>query len=362
VSIIIHKGGREVHKLEPSAIKQEELLQRYVLEHPESLPLEEIDETIQLIIVAREFPTPSGPIDALGIDQNGQLYIIETKLYKNPDKRTVIAQVLDYAAALWRSQTSGNVFLDELETRASALLKMPLAEALASSFSLDADNVADVLQSLQANVEQGAMRFILLMDKIDDRLKDLIRFVNENSRFTLYGVELEFYEHDEFQIVIPSLYGAELTKRVPIRGSGRRIWNEHSFFEDAAQKLSKDQLAAVRTIYHFALRTADTVSWGTGGKSGSFNPKYKAISPTRSIITVSSDGRLSLNFGWLTDTDTGERYAHELHDHVENRLGLELPDDYATSYPVLQIEQWAHKAEELIRALEESLRAVGAIA
>jgi RecB family endonuclease NucS len=51
--------------------------------------------------LAREFSTKSGPIDALGVDKDGELYLIETKFYKNPDKRTVVAQVLDYGASLW---------------------------------------------------------------------------------------------------------------------------------------------------------------------------------------------------------------------------------------------------------------------
>jgi hypothetical protein len=50
----------------------------------------------------RAFPTNSGPIDALGINKDGEIYIIETKLYKNPDKRLVVAQVLDYGASLWQ--------------------------------------------------------------------------------------------------------------------------------------------------------------------------------------------------------------------------------------------------------------------
>lgn len=76
-------------------------MQNYIQENPEALPVYEIREDIRLFIIAREFPTKSGPIDALGIDKDGEVYIIETKLYKNPDKRLVVAQVLDYGAAVW---------------------------------------------------------------------------------------------------------------------------------------------------------------------------------------------------------------------------------------------------------------------
>jgi hypothetical protein len=70
---------------------------------------------LRLLILAREFPTVSGPIDALGIDQDGNIYVIETKLAKNPDKRYVLAQVLDYGAALWRTYENGDEFIARLE-------------------------------------------------------------------------------------------------------------------------------------------------------------------------------------------------------------------------------------------------------
>ncbi|MBK7447808.1 MAG: hypothetical protein IPJ45_17645 [Ignavibacteria bacterium] len=55
-----------------------------------------------MFVVAREFRTDSGSIDALAIDKDGDLYVIETKLFRNSDKRTVVAQALDYGASLWR--------------------------------------------------------------------------------------------------------------------------------------------------------------------------------------------------------------------------------------------------------------------
>jgi len=43
----------------------------------------------------------SGNTDLVGIDKNGNIFIIETKLATNPEaKRTVIGQILEYAAFL----------------------------------------------------------------------------------------------------------------------------------------------------------------------------------------------------------------------------------------------------------------------
>lgn len=74
----------------------------------------EINEDVRLLVLAREFNTNSGPLDAVGIDKEGEIYLIETKLYKNADKRKVVAQVLDYGAALWAHFRKPDEFLTEL--------------------------------------------------------------------------------------------------------------------------------------------------------------------------------------------------------------------------------------------------------
>src|SRR6185295_20271924 len=100
--IIVAKGGR-AEKVEQSDFQKGDILQKFIYDNPDLVPLNAIKDDVRLLLVAREFPTDSGPIDALGVDQDGDIYCIETKLYKNPDKRLVVAQVLDYAASLWKT-------------------------------------------------------------------------------------------------------------------------------------------------------------------------------------------------------------------------------------------------------------------
>ncbi len=108
---IIISNQEGTRKIEESTFKAESKLQEYIYNNPEVLPIEEIDDDIPFMIVAREVPTSSGPIDALGLDANGNIYVIETKLYKNSDKRTVLAQVLDYGAALWKHTNDFGSFM-----------------------------------------------------------------------------------------------------------------------------------------------------------------------------------------------------------------------------------------------------------
>ena len=162
--IIVVDGNRRAHRLERETIAQEDYLQQYIHQNPDSLPLGELNASGRLLVLRREFPTGCGPIDALAVDADGAIYIIETKLYKNPDKRRVLAQMLDYGAALWRG--GAEAFLaragrgDDLESK------------LAEAFSLvEEAEVAVIISALEANVGAGRFRFVVLMDRIEERLR-----------------------------------------------------------------------------------------------------------------------------------------------------------------------------------------------
>ena len=66
MAIIISKGGMNAKKVEKSDIEKEGYLQKYIHDNPESVPLYESKEDIRLLILGIQFPTDSGPIDAMG--------------------------------------------------------------------------------------------------------------------------------------------------------------------------------------------------------------------------------------------------------------------------------------------------------
>lgn len=320
--------------------------------------MNEIREDIQLIVVAKEFSTKSGSIDVLALDESGEIYVIETKLYKNPNKRTVVAQALDYGASLWRQYATGSQFLNDLRQSVGRIADSTLEQHVADHLAADEEGVQEVLEAVVENLNEGSFNFVVLMDRMDDRLKDLIAFVNENSRFSLYGVELDFYQHDDLEIVIPRMYGAEVKKEVATSRSRRRSWDEASFFEDASERLTSHQVRALRQLYAYFREAADVVDWGTGATTGSFNPKFLTVSETKSVVTVKSDGQIALNFGWLEDTKSGRRFTAEFGPRVTAHLGLRLPQNYEEQYPQFRVGEWADNVDGLIEALEQTLRAL----
>ena len=97
MSLIIRRSNQAPKRLEPQSFDQETDLQAYITKHPEAIPVDGLADELKLTVIGREFMTGSGPIDALGLDRQGQIYLIETKLYHNPDKRGIVSQLLDYA-------------------------------------------------------------------------------------------------------------------------------------------------------------------------------------------------------------------------------------------------------------------------
>jgi hypothetical protein len=216
MSIIISKEGKNAQKHDKTTIAHEGYLQGYICANPESLPLNEIKEDLRLLILAREFPTNNGIVDALGIDQDGNIYVIETKLYKNPDKRRVLAQVLDYGASIWRTYEDSAMFFEELERAVSKIFGITLHKKAQDFYAIDTEMVENILHNIRRNLSDGSFRFVILMDHLGDNLKNLIAFVNRNSRFDIFGVEMEFYNFQEYEILIPKLYGAEVKKEIGV--------------------------------------------------------------------------------------------------------------------------------------------------
>jgi hypothetical protein len=84
MAIIISRGGVGATPVQQSGVPNEKYLEQYVADNPQSLPLQDIKDDLQLLMVARQFSTSSGPIDVLAVDSEGDVYIIETSYFATP--------------------------------------------------------------------------------------------------------------------------------------------------------------------------------------------------------------------------------------------------------------------------------------
>jgi hypothetical protein len=351
--VILLEAGARARKLDLKALDGEKLLQKYIVENPSCLPVEEIEEELRLVVVAKDFPAGNGFIDALGVDQVGALYVIETKLYRGTDKRRVLAQVLDCGAGLWTDHRNSSDFVVKLEENALQALHRSARQSIAKEFELNPEEADRLLTNAAQSIHEGRFNFVVLMDHIDDNLKNLITFVNANTVFTIYGVEFEVYGIDEEStLAIPRLYGAETLKSSARVGIGP-ITGE-AFFEQATNTVSPEVVSVLRALYQFSVDEADVVKWGRGA-TGSFNPKFSAVS-SKSLYTVYSDGRLYINFGWLGRTESG-RMAVDILAKGLRAMGSELPSDFRERFIRIDAAWWVPRIDEL----KKVFRSAGAI-
>ncbi|MCK5849874.1 MAG: hypothetical protein KAH23_03085 [Kiritimatiellae bacterium] len=337
MTIIVSKNGSNAKIVKPTGFNKEVSLQEYIHENPESIPINELKENEKLLILKREFPTKSGPIDALAIDKDGEIYIIETKLYQNTDKRRVIAQALDYGAALWTHQVEFDMFLKIVEKDIRRKFKMSFDEKVKEFFEIQ-DETIDVLKlSIQNNLKDGKLKFIILMDSIDQRLKDLIVYVNQNSKFDIYGVQFEFYQVDNYEIVIPKLFGGEVKKNLSTR-SAKILWGENLFFEDLIANVGEKESNIARKILDWYISKGINIKWGTGAKIGTFYPTLEIDGKQIDLLGVFSNGKIEIVFqGYPLNHETKSNLIKDI-----NCIGkISIPEKAAdtwSSFPLLYLE------------------------
>ncbi len=337
MSIIISKSGKNATRLERSVIQQEDYLQKYIYDNPESLPLHELKEGLRLLILTREFSVPSGFIDALGVDADGNIYVIETKLYKNPDKRLVIAQMLDYGASLWRSYNDPGLFIDQLEQGVTKSFGVGLGPKLCEFYQFETEAIADYLEVLKQNVKNGAFRFVVLMDKMDDRLKDLISFVNSNSRFDVLGVELEFYQHNDTEIIIPQLFGAEQRKSVEGVSKSRLPWDAEMFFGELRTRRNPGEIEVITRIYDWAGQKQLNIWWGSGSTTGSFSPYLTHEGHHYYLLVAYTYASIEMNFEMLAKRPAfqSEEMRLELRRRLNAVPGVSIPEKVGANQAIM---------------------------
>ena len=107
-------------------------------------------------------------------DQRGEVYIIETKLYMNPTNDWLL---LKYWITVSISENPDHLedFKQAIEGKIFAHFKLPFNDKLSQFFEL-VKKVQVLIDRFHQNLFDGKFRFVVLMDGIEQRLKDLISF------------------------------------------------------------------------------------------------------------------------------------------------------------------------------------------
>lgn len=213
-------------------------LEDLLFQHPEALPIAEIDSAYTgPIPVCTQLSTRVGPLDVLYVTPEGRLVIVEAKLWRNPEaRRKVIAQILDYAAELAR--WTYDDLQREVAKRTGRGPDSLFAIASAGAPGIDEAGFSD---NVARSLREG--RFLLLVcgDGIREDLVGIAGFLDRYTTLdlTLGLVELAiFATGDGARLVQPRV----LAKTVTVRRQVVRLEVEAAVLEEEADVEAASEL------------------------------------------------------------------------------------------------------------------------
>lgn len=161
-----------------------------------------------LLPVCVELPLTSGYLDNLLVTPNGDLLVVECKLWRNTEaRREVVAQVIDYAKALQR------LSYDALETAIRSARKETgfklydhvVATAPEGGVNLDE---ARFIDAVSRNLRRGRCVLAIVGDGITEGVEGLAEFLQQHAglHFVLILIQLAVYDlPGHGTIVVPSI-------------------------------------------------------------------------------------------------------------------------------------------------------------
>ncbi len=201
--------------------KTEDWLQVLLFNNPGLLPISDFDDSFSpLIPLAREVPTLAGDIDILYVSPLGKFTVVETKLWKNPEKhRTVVAQVIDYAKEMSRwSYSNLDEALLQAWRRSNVTMKSNMEELVKPYLSDAGVAVADFQEQSISCLETGEFLLLIVGDKISPNLALLTEAIHgaPGLDFHIELVELQFHQIEKNRdwplLVLPDVVGRTVEK------------------------------------------------------------------------------------------------------------------------------------------------------
>lgn len=195
----------EVSLLTKVDAEDELAIQELIFNYPQCLPISDIDESYNPVVpVCMELNTTVGPLDILMVSPNGELTIVETKLWRNPEaRRKVVAQILDYAKELsnWRYEDLQREINKRLKRKGNTLYNL-----VKHVYDEQVPAESDFVDSVSRNLERGRFLLLIAGDGIREGAIGIADFLSSagHLNFSFAMVELNTYIADGVgRLIIP---------------------------------------------------------------------------------------------------------------------------------------------------------------
>lgn len=229
-------------------------LQRLIQEHPTLLPVREIEPGFSdLVPIAMEVQVSTGSfVDNLFLTTDGDIVVVETKLWRNPEaRRDVVGQILRYAEGLSR------LTFEDLQRAVGAARKekaVKLFDLVSAAAPGDSEYV--FIDAVSRNLRLGRMLLIIAGDGVQEGVEQLAGFLQRHIglHFTLGLVEMSLWRStgdgrflvqprilartvqiDRAVIRVETSGAAATIEPVAVAASKATTLTESQYYEDLAQ-------------------------------------------------------------------------------------------------------------------------------
>jgi hypothetical protein len=161
----------------------ERWLQELVARHPSLLPIDQIEPNLSnLIPVCLELPLPTNRyVDNLYVTREGDLVLVETKLYRNPEaRREVIGQVIEYAkdlSELAYEDLDSAVKKAERPDGSKRRVEIGLFSIVQEAGTGSDLSASAFIDAVTRNLQQGRFVLLIVADGIHSSLESITNFV-----------------------------------------------------------------------------------------------------------------------------------------------------------------------------------------
>jgi hypothetical protein len=303
--VVIHdeaQGGERL--VEETAVPTEAALHEVLMRHPRLVPATDLGLG-DIVTVGFEVSLASGRADLVLLDEEGRLCLVEVKKEGNPDTRQVVAQLLDYAAALWGltvEEFEQHVLRHKLADDDPRSLRDFIIEELVAKAD-DRDEAAEqTLEGLGETLGTGNFALVLAAPVIPPGVQRVIEYLNARG-LSVYGLEVSYFA-GEVKVFVPRLV---VRPRLTDPQPGPPPIDPETYImslSEAAQEPVRAFIADIKTL-------RGQLEWRQYGP----RVRVRGESGPKVVVALNADA-LTLTVGKLTglDRNCGIRAAERLRE------------------------------------------------
>ena len=349
-----------------------------LIQNPEIFPKKWYEpEGSEWMPISVEVNLDTGFLDILGIDDAGGIYVIESKLDSNSDKKTVRQQATDYTYALLKlaEKPSGwKEFCDKIKTANKSekckeqnygFHNQNLKEIIENNWK---ENSERCLEGIENNFKNGNYTLVIAIDIIPKKLRISIDGQNQidaKHKIPVFALEMnEFTTKSNEKIVVTSTYPYDLAEIKEKKSTARGEANDKEGFERRFAITAKTWADKDRRIFNEVRKVIEKpakgkIFYGTGANNPIIYPKYDTIADgDRAPVSLGSDGcfqfKLDAVRGYVKNTGPGQptKESEVWEKQISSIPELKKFYEKRGGGSYLKPEEWMPVHEEIIKILK----------